>query len=559
MANYEASKAYKKAKKEIPQDINKLNFLRQAYDAERQANAAERQASFEDSINRAKGNIEEYNKAAKPYREKFHNSFYDALSGSFKQNAYDVRAAGSKNIALNYQNQKAEAEKQQQWHSQKANQNAESEAGKIANAQNGATNKQNISQNRNKVGKSIGRLRTTTTPDIMAQKNFSAEQMSQGENRSDVAATRGINAAALNESSEAEKLMSREYNSLSNEQRYLTRGGNVDTADTSADTSANNPAAQTTTPTTPAAQTTTTTTPAAQTTTPVSTASTADTPTTPTTPVSTASTVDTSANNPAAPTAPTAESEPEDDNTPDETDDMSFEDLMQYFNLTGQEGLNGNRTVTGKKFRGVNKWLKKHPDYVPGDQTQQWLDANGLGNRIRSFFTQPKPLKSDTRVKNVITELSDYRMKCIKEDWDEDGTCSPEDFIWLAERQGGKYKYNDKEYNFFNDDDWSDSDDDNTVLDGYAENIRNFLYTYKPEAVDIDPTIDPNEKHIGPMAQDIEKVNPACIKETSDGVKTVDTGRLALMNAGAIGDIARQLKDLTLKLEELQNGSTSRS
>ena len=50
------------------------------------------------------------------------------------------------------------------------------------------------------------------------------------------------------------------------------------------------------------------------------------------------------------------------------------------------------------------------------------------------------------------------------------------------------------------------------------------------------------------MAQDIEKVNPACIKETPEGVKTVDTARLAMMNAGAIGDLARQLQDLSAKL-----------
>ena len=83
------------------------------------------------------------------------------------------------------------------------------------------------------------------------------------------------------------------------------------------------------------------------------------------------------------------------------------------------------------------------------------------------------------------------------------------------------------------------------------------MYTYKPEATDIDPEIDPNEEHIGPMAQDIEKVNPACIKETPEGVKTVDTGRLAMMNAGAIGDIARQLRELTERLSILESSYES--
>ena len=87
-------------------------------------------------------------------------------------------------------------------------------------------------------------------------------------------------------------------------------------------------------------------------------------------------------------------------------------------------------------------------------------------------------------------------------------------------------------------------DTDDTVLNGYADYIKNYLYTYIPEAQEIDESIDPNQEHIGPMAQDIEKVNPACIVETPEGVKTVDTGRLAMMNAGAIGDLARQLREL---------------
>jgi hypothetical protein len=82
------------------------------------------------------------------------------------------------------------------------------------------------------------------------------------------------------------------------------------------------------------------------------------------------------------------------------------------------------------------------------------------------------------------------------------------------------------------------------VLDKYAEHIRNYHYTYKPEATAVDASIDPDEEHIGPMAQDIERVNPACVVETPEGVKTVDTGRLALMNAGAIAELAREIAAL---------------
>jgi hypothetical protein len=105
---------------------------------------------------------------------------------------------------------------------------------------------------------------------------------------------------------------------------------------------------------------------------------------------------------------------------------------------------------------------------------------------------------------------------------------------------------------FEDSDDWTDD-----TLRKYAEHVQNFYYNYKPEAQNIDPSIDTNEKHLGPMAQDIEKVNPAAVKETEDGTKVVDTGRLALMNAGAIGDIARRLMELEGKhIQSDSNGPT---
>lgn len=102
-------------------------------------------------------------------------------------------------------------------------------------------------------------------------------------------------------------------------------------------------------------------------------------------------------------------------------------------------------------------------------------------------------------------------------------------------------KFGDKD--IFND----DEEYDDSVLDGYAEYIKNYAYNYKDEAKELDPDIDTEQEHIGPMAQDIEKVNPACVVE-KDGYKAVDTGRLALMNAGAIGDLARDIKQIKEKL-----------
>lgn len=80
------------------------------------------------------------------------------------------------------------------------------------------------------------------------------------------------------------------------------------------------------------------------------------------------------------------------------------------------------------------------------------------------------------------------------------------------------------------------------TCDSYAEHIMNYAYTYKDDA---GKTVQ-----VGPMAQDIQQVNPACvIVDPKDGHLAVDTGRLALMNAGTIAELARRLH----ALEELVN------
>lgn len=85
------------------------------------------------------------------------------------------------------------------------------------------------------------------------------------------------------------------------------------------------------------------------------------------------------------------------------------------------------------------------------------------------------------------------------------------------------------------------------MLNNYALYLYNYIYSYKPEATNVDPSIDPNEMHVGPMAQDIEKVAPDCVKETESGVKVVDGDRLALVNAGTLGELARRM----IRLEKL--------
>ena len=154
---------------------------------------------------------------------------------------------------------------------------------------------------------------------------------------------------------------------------------------------------------------------------------------------------------------------------------------------------------------------------------------------------------------NVDLVLSDLRCKMIIDLLENGHGMTEDDFLFLAQKQGGKFNYNGRDYDFFNDDDWKDDEDD-SVLGAYADHIKNYVYIYKNEAKSIDPSIDLNEEHIGPMAQDIEKVNPACVKETPEGVKTVDTARLSMMNAGAIGDLAREMGEIKILLQEILNG-----
>ncbi|GMO30713.1 MAG: hypothetical protein Pg6A_20100 [Termitinemataceae bacterium] len=141
--------------------------------------------------------------------------------------------------------------------------------------------------------------------------------------------------------------------------------------------------------------------------------------------------------------------------------------------------------------------------------------------------------------------LSDERLKEALD------TVDPKEVARALVLDGGPYKPHELkfiieqidsdpfEYDPEDSDMWRDD-----VLDKYADYIKNYYYKYKPEAKGVDSKIDTEETHIGPMAQDIEKVNPAAVKETPQGYKTVDTGRLALMNAGAIAELARVVKEL---------------
>lgn len=141
--------------------------------------------------------------------------------------------------------------------------------------------------------------------------------------------------------------------------------------------------------------------------------------------------------------------------------------------------------------------------------------------------------------------LSDIEEKHVHKLVARGGPYSPEELAFLMRMAGPDEAGHSYET-------WDDDENaDDSVIDSYAEHLRNYLYTYKDEATQIDPRIDPNEEQIGIMAQDLEKVNPACVKETEEGVKVVDTNKLALMNAGAIADLAREVQELKEALKQL--------
>jgi len=90
-----------------------------------------------------------------------------------------------------------------------------------------------------------------------------------------------------------------------------------------------------------------------------------------------------------------------------------------------------------------------------------------------------------------------------------------------------------------------------TVLEQLANHCRNYLYTYKDEARELDEGIDTETPQVGPTAQEIEKVNPAAVVEDpASGAKFVDTQKLTMTLAGALGELARKVRRIERKAED---------
>ena len=463
----------------------------------------------------------------------FSQSFYDnignAVKGQPTGNLADVQSKGAKEQAQNLRNASATNQMEAQRAQQIANQNPYAEADKIASVQNDAENRQNV-QKAGVLGAGAALARKTNTPDIQSQIQRQDQQQSVANQRREEEQANQQEATEVGNLSEQWQFKSRDYTEDKNRSAALSKG---------------EPAQPEQKPE-------------------------------------------------QKPEQPPEEPEPQ---TP-ETFNAKWQNVMDYLTYgndpTSKWSQPGGKDGgAAQKYAEAMGWQPLSESDVanasngfdsPTGELQQimknqrpefmqaWEEGSGRvkdGKQINAgdegyeqatqtntqdvvkdppSDSRVKDPPSDSRVKDIKKCLCDARMKWIKEDWDRDGRPSREDMMWLVKQQG-PFHHNDRDYDPNDYDSWDD--EDGSILGAYADNIKNYVYNYKPEATKVDPNIDPNQEHIGPMAQDIEQVNPACVKETPEGVKTVDTSRLAMMNAGAIGDLAREIQDLKARLAKL--------
>ena len=455
------------------------------------------------------------NGAKSSLSDSFYRDLVAGIQGKRKGNPYDVAAANAAAQARNLKNASGNRQMEAQASQQIANRNEFAEAGKIASMQNNAENKQTINNLSAAAGNSAALQRKTNTPDVQAMQSRQDSQRNVANERRTQADTLQRQATKSQGQVGVQELWSRDYDNMLNENGYLSNGGYAGSE--GSETTEQTPDTEKRPETTPNSQ------------------------------------------EPAIPTGNPQHvingllGSPEGEDLRNGTATSDSE----LYNWAINQGVKPITPQSSNADDWEGEFLKANPDkgQTVMDQLRQW--RAGEGNDKNTNFdasnadkmNQSVQVPSDENIKTIDGCLSDLRMKWIKEDYDAGEQISPEDFQFLLSRVG-KFNHDGRDYDAYNEDDWSD-DNDQSVLKAYADHIRNYLYSYKPEAVDIDSRIDPNEEHIGPMAQDIEQVNPACVKETPEGVKTVDTARLAMMNAGAIGDLARQMQSLVDKLKEL--------
>ena len=460
----------------------------------------------------------------------FSQSFYDnignAIKGQPTGNLADVQSKGAKEQAQNLRNASATNQMEAQRAQQIANQNPYAEAGKIASMQNDAENRQNVKK-AGVLGAGAALARKTNTPDVQPQIQRQDQQQNVANQRREEEQANQQEATEVGNLSEQWQFKSRDYTEDKNRAAALSKGEPAQPEQKPVEQSK---------PEQPAQQ--------------------PETQAEPQTPEKFNANWQNVMNYMTYGNDPTSKwSQP---GGKDGGAAQKYAEAMGWQPLSESDVANASKgfdSPTGE-LQGIMS--KSRPEFM-----QAWNEGSGRVkdgkqinagdedyDKVAQTNTQDvvKDPPSDSRVKDIKKCLCDARMKWIKEDWDRDGRPSREDMIWLINQQG-PFHHNDRDYDPNDYDSWDD--EDGSILGAYADNIKNYVYNYKPEATKVDPNIDPNQEHIGPMAQDIEQVNPACIKETPEGVKTVDTGRLAMMNAGVIGDLAREVQDLKARLAKL--------
>ena len=474
--------------------------------------------------------------------DSFYRDVGAAIKGQPTGNTLDAAAATAATQSKNLQNDAARREMEGQRAQQVANRNVYGEAGKIASMQNDAQSRQNVQNTSFAAGNAAALKRANNAPDVQAQIARQDQQQNVANERREQADTQTQAATEMEGNKKQFQIKSRDHdNDMDDSSRLsLGEGGGTSETQQTQDQQAQDQQTQ-----------------------------------------------DQQAQDQQAQDQQTQDQQTQSEPEPEQTQEPISGNPQHVINgLLGSSKGQDLRSGEGGDDKALYDWAiqqgvtplqpGKQKSQNPNDWEQEFIEVNGAkgqeviqklregrampGNDASINFdasnydqmNKSMQVPSDARVKNVrslVDCLSDIRMKHIKEDFDNYGRCSSKDFDWLL-RRIGKLRHNNREYDPFNEADWED-DTDSSVLNAYADHIRNYVYTYKPEAVEVDSRIDPEQEHIGPMAQDIEQVNPACVKETADGVKTVDSARLAMMNAGAIGELARQLNELNMKFQAL--------
>ena len=392
----------------------------------------------------------------------FSQSFYDnignAVKGQPTGSLADVKSKGANAQSQNLRNAAATNQMEAQRAQQIANQNPYAEAGKIASVQNDAENRQNV-RKAGVLGAGAALARRTNTPDVQSQIQREDQQQNIANQRREEEQANQQEATEKGNESEQWKLSSRDYIKDKDQAAKLSMGegesdgetkDNTDNADTD-----NDPGQKPKMP---------------------------------------------SGDPQHVINALLGSSLGEDlrSGKADAPDRELYDWAIAQGVKPIQAGQHKNESDTdsweqefiennGEAGQTVIQQLRQGR-VGEGNDASRNFSADERDQMNRNMTVKDPP--SDARVKDIKKCLCDARMKWIKEDWDRDGKPSREDMLWLI-NQNGIFHHNDRDYDPNDYDSWGD--EDGSLLGAYANNIKNYVYNYKPEATQVDPNIDPNQ------------------------------------------------------------------